>query len=127
MPCSPNAFLRPASTGASINALIEAGTYVAIILGLILGGLAVAITPGDSKPLAAAIVGFANALEESDRYTRGHSERVSLYSRMICEGLGLPEQQIDMIVLARRFNRISNDPKTTRHAQVDDQRAFLKP
>ena len=27
------------------NALIEAGTYVAIILGLILGGLAVAITP----------------------------------------------------------------------------------
>jgi 1-acyl-sn-glycerol-3-phosphate acyltransferase len=35
------------------NALIEAGTYVAIIL------VAVAITPGDSKPLAAAIVGFA--------------------------------------------------------------------
>jgi 1-acyl-sn-glycerol-3-phosphate acyltransferase len=41
------------------NALIEAGTYVAIILGLIFGGLAVAITPQDPKLLAASIVSFA--------------------------------------------------------------------
>src|SRR5581483_1476668 len=31
----------------------------------------------------ATIVGFAHALEESDRYTRGHSERVSHYARLI--------------------------------------------
>ncbi len=38
------------------NALVEAGTYVAIILGLIIGGYAVAIAP---SVLAACLVGFA--------------------------------------------------------------------
>ena len=33
------------------------------------------------------IIGFAHALEESDRYTRGHSERVSMYARLIAIGL----------------------------------------
>jgi len=41
------------------NALVEAGTYVAIILGLIFGGLTVAITPQDPTLLAASIVAFA--------------------------------------------------------------------
>ena len=35
----------------------------------------------------ATIIGFAHALEESDRYTRGHSERVSFYASLIAEGL----------------------------------------
>jgi HD-GYP domain-containing protein (c-di-GMP phosphodiesterase class II) len=48
----------------------------------------------------ATIVGFAHALEESDRYTRGHSERVSLYSRLIAEGIGLPEGEIQRLVWA---------------------------
>ena len=33
------------------------------------------------------IIGFAHALEESDRYTRGHSERVAMYARLIAVGL----------------------------------------
>jgi 1-acyl-sn-glycerol-3-phosphate acyltransferase len=41
------------------NALVEAGTYVAIILGLIFGGLAIALTPRDPSLLAASIVSFA--------------------------------------------------------------------
>lgn len=41
------------------NALVEAGTYVAIILGLIFGGLVVAVTPQDPRLLGASIVGFA--------------------------------------------------------------------
>lgn len=41
------------------NALVEAGTYVAIILGLIFGGLAVAVNPPDQTLLAALLVGFA--------------------------------------------------------------------
>jgi len=41
------------------NALIEAGTYVAIILGLIIGGLTVAINPSNQSILAAALVGVA--------------------------------------------------------------------
>ncbi|MDH3265802.1 MAG: MFS transporter [Gammaproteobacteria bacterium] len=41
------------------NALVEAGTYVAIILGLIIGGLVVAINPPDQTLLAASLVGFS--------------------------------------------------------------------
>ncbi len=46
------------------------------------------------------IVGFAHALEESDRYTRGHSERVALYSRLIALGMQLNEQETETIVQA---------------------------
>jgi response regulator RpfG family c-di-GMP phosphodiesterase len=46
------------------------------------------------------IVGFAHALEESDRYTRGHSERVAFYSRLIAEGMQLKPNEIETIVQA---------------------------
>ncbi len=42
------------------------------------------------------IQGFAKALEESDKYTRGHSERVATYARLIAEGLGLDEHQVEL-------------------------------
>jgi len=41
------------------NALVEAGTYVAIILGLIIGGLVVALGPGSRMLLGACLVGVA--------------------------------------------------------------------
>ena len=41
------------------NALVESGTYVAIILGLIVGGLAVAIDPATRYVLSACLVGVA--------------------------------------------------------------------
>jgi 1-acyl-sn-glycerol-3-phosphate acyltransferase len=41
------------------NALVEAGTYVAIILGLIIGGLAVAYDPGTQTVLGITLVAFA--------------------------------------------------------------------
>jgi 1-acyl-sn-glycerol-3-phosphate acyltransferase len=41
------------------NALVEAGTYVAIIFGLIIGGLSVAIDPSNQSVLAACLLGFA--------------------------------------------------------------------
>jgi response regulator RpfG family c-di-GMP phosphodiesterase len=44
------------------------------------------------------IIGFAHALEESDRYTRGHSERVAMYARLIAIGLRLPGPEIDTVV-----------------------------
>jgi response regulator RpfG family c-di-GMP phosphodiesterase len=44
------------------------------------------------------IIGFAHALEESDRYTRGHSERVAMYARLIAIGLRLSASDIDTIV-----------------------------
>jgi 1-acyl-sn-glycerol-3-phosphate acyltransferase len=43
------------------NALVEAGTYIAIILGLIFGGITVAIDPYNLWLLAACLVAFAIA------------------------------------------------------------------
>jgi response regulator RpfG family c-di-GMP phosphodiesterase len=43
------------------------------------------------------IVGFAHALDESDRYTRGHSERVAHYASLIAKGMTLADDQIDTI------------------------------
>ncbi len=37
------------------------------------------------------VAGFAQALEESDTYTRGHSERVASYSELIARGLQLDQ------------------------------------
>ncbi|HUS65977.1 MAG TPA: HD domain-containing phosphohydrolase [Kofleriaceae bacterium] len=46
------------------------------------------------------VAGFAQALEESDRYTRGHSERVGMYAELIAVGLGLPDPDIQTITRA---------------------------
>jgi putative nucleotidyltransferase with HDIG domain len=43
------------------------------------------------------IVGFAHALDESDRYTRGHSERVAHYASLIARGLELADGDVDTI------------------------------
>lgn len=46
------------------------------------------------------VLGFAQALEESDRYTRGHSERVSGYSGLLAERLGMTQQEVRGVVQA---------------------------
>jgi response regulator RpfG family c-di-GMP phosphodiesterase len=46
------------------------------------------------------VAGFAQALEESDLYTRGHSERVAVYSEILGRGLTLPDAEIRRIVQA---------------------------
>ena len=46
------------------------------------------------------VAGFAQALEESDLYTRGHSERVAVYSEILGRGLTLPDSEIRRIVQA---------------------------
>lgn len=46
------------------------------------------------------VAGFAQALEESDLYTRGHSERVAVYSEVLARGLTLPDVEIRRIVQA---------------------------
>jgi HD-GYP domain-containing protein (c-di-GMP phosphodiesterase class II) len=45
----------------------------------------------------ATVVGFAHALEESDRYTRGHSERVSRYAELLGKRLTLSENDLEML------------------------------
>jgi len=46
------------------------------------------------------VAGFAQALEETDLYTRGHSERVATYAELIARGLTLPDAEIQRIVQA---------------------------
>jgi response regulator RpfG family c-di-GMP phosphodiesterase len=46
------------------------------------------------------IQGFVSALEENDRYTRGHSERVAVYTRLIASGLGQSEEEVELAVQA---------------------------
>lgn len=46
------------------------------------------------------VAGFAQALEESDMYTRGHSERVAVYSEVLARGLTMPDAEIRRIVQA---------------------------
>jgi 1-acyl-sn-glycerol-3-phosphate acyltransferase len=41
------------------NALVESGTYIAIILGLIIGGLTVGVNPDNPGLIAACLLGFA--------------------------------------------------------------------
>jgi putative nucleotidyltransferase with HDIG domain len=43
------------------------------------------------------IVGFAHALDESDRYTRGHSERVAHYAMLIARGMELPDAEVETV------------------------------
>lgn len=46
------------------------------------------------------VAGFAQALEETDLYTRGHSERVARYAEIIARGLTLPEGEVRRTVEA---------------------------
>ena len=46
------------------------------------------------------VAGFAQALEENDLYTRGHSERVALYSELLGRGMTLPEDELQRLVQA---------------------------
>lgn len=46
------------------------------------------------------VAGFAQALEETDLYTRGHSERVARYAEILGRGLTLPDAEIKRIVEA---------------------------
>ncbi len=43
------------------------------------------------------IQALANILEDRDPYTRGHSERVSEYARLIARGMGLDDEEVERI------------------------------
>ncbi len=46
------------------------------------------------------VAGFAQALEESDKYTRGHSDRVARYAEFLATSLGLPESDAQTVLKA---------------------------
>lgn len=54
----------------------------------------------------ATVIGFAYALEETDLYTRGHSERVSFYANVVGQGLQLSETDLDQLTQAALMHDI---------------------
>ena len=46
------------------------------------------------------VAGFAQALEESDKYTRGHSDRVARYAEFLANCLDLPESEAQTVLKA---------------------------
>jgi response regulator RpfG family c-di-GMP phosphodiesterase len=61
---------------------------------------------GLKRTFTQTIQGLARALEASDPYTRGHSDRVTKYSRLIAEGVELPEREIEIITNAALLHDI---------------------
>jgi HD-GYP domain-containing protein (c-di-GMP phosphodiesterase class II) len=49
---------------------------------------------------------FIAALEEKDRYTRGHSERVAEFAEATARVLGLPDEECDLIYQSGRLHDI---------------------
>src|SRR6185436_12859362 len=43
---------------------------------------------------------LANAIDEKDPYTRGHSERVAFYSMLMAKHLGMSPEEVDRVHLA---------------------------
>lgn len=52
------------------------------------------------------IQSLARALEAIDRYTAGHSDRVMIYARLICEQIELPKEEIEIITQAALMHDI---------------------
>lgn len=52
------------------------------------------------------MLGLAAALEARDKYTKGHSYKVSEYSQIIAEGLGLAQNEISLICQAAKLHDI---------------------
>jgi response regulator RpfG family c-di-GMP phosphodiesterase len=52
------------------------------------------------------IQGLARAIEAMDKYTAGHSDRVTVYARITAEQLGEPADQIELVVQAGALHDI---------------------
>lgn len=58
------------------------------------------------RSFTATIEAFVHALEEKDRYTAGHSERVAEYSRVIAIELGMTQAQVKAVYQGARLHDI---------------------
>ena len=56
------------------------------------------------RGICQSLLGLANALEAKDPYTRGHSERVSRWSRRLGAALGLGAREIEVTAQAGRLH-----------------------
>jgi HD-GYP domain-containing protein (c-di-GMP phosphodiesterase class II) len=74
---------------------------------------------------------LANAIDEKDPYTRGHSDRVAYYSRMIAKHMGLSAEEVERVYLAgilHDVGKIGIEDKILRKASAltDDEYQIMK-
>jgi HD-GYP domain-containing protein (c-di-GMP phosphodiesterase class II) len=74
---------------------------------------------------------LANAIDEKDPYTRGHSERVAYYSAMIAKHMGMPEDEVERVHLSgiiHDVGKIGIEDKILRKAAAltDDEYEIMK-
>jgi response regulator RpfG family c-di-GMP phosphodiesterase len=69
------------------------------------------------RTFTTTIEAFVTALEEKDRYTAGHSERVAEYARVTAQELGLSEDEVQLIYMGGRLHDIGK--LTIRSAELN--------
>jgi HD-GYP domain-containing protein (c-di-GMP phosphodiesterase class II) len=74
---------------------------------------------------------LANAIDEKDPYTRGHSDRVAYYSAMIAKHMGMPPEEVERVQLAgiiHDVGKIGIEDKILRKAAAltDDEYEMMK-
>jgi HD-GYP domain-containing protein (c-di-GMP phosphodiesterase class II) len=74
---------------------------------------------------------LANAIDEKDPYTRGHSERVAYYSMVIARHLGMSEEEVERVHLSgiiHDVGKIGIEDKILRKAAAltDDEYEIMK-
>ncbi len=74
---------------------------------------------------------LAKAIDTKDKYTRGHSTRVAVYSRMIAEKAGLPDEECSRVYVAALLHDIgkigiSNDIINKPSSLTEEEFALIK-
>jgi len=74
---------------------------------------------------------LANAIDEKDPYTRGHSERVAYYSMVIAKHMGMSEEEVEKVYLSgiiHDVGKIGIEDKILRKpaALTDDEYEIMK-
>ena len=74
---------------------------------------------------------LANAIDEKDPYTRGHSERVAYYSACVAKHLGMPPKEVEKVHLSgiiHDVGKIGIEDKILRKAAAltDDEYEIMK-
>ncbi|MCG6921526.1 MAG: HD domain-containing protein [Acidobacteria bacterium] len=74
---------------------------------------------------------LANAIDEKDPYTRGHSERVAYYSACVAKHLGMPAEEVEKVHLSgiiHDVGKIGIEDKILRKASAltDDEYEIMK-
>jgi HD-GYP domain-containing protein (c-di-GMP phosphodiesterase class II) len=74
---------------------------------------------------------LANAIDEKDPYTRGHSERVAYYSACVAKHLGMPPEEVERVHLSgiiHDVGKIGIEDKILRKAAAltDDEYEIMK-